>query len=263
VVCGQSAPEDDLVNCVRIVTGASGLIGAALTRHLAHLPGALLAVDTRRGQHTNQPPVTVADITADGFTELLAAHVRGAERAELYHAAGHHPALSRIRDTPINDFAWTITDNLTATYTLLRAFALTTSRDHIPAAAVLLSSIGAARAHRYLVAYDAAKAGIESLTRSFTLEFGDHLAVRAVAIGPIAQSATTAADGGRLPALTGLVPRGRYADLDDIAAAIAAFASPCFDAATGHTLTLDGGLTIQLRPAAIERPPEEATDPHP
>ncbi|MFJ1591029.1 hypothetical protein ACIOD0_12415 [Kitasatospora albolonga] len=53
----------------------------------------------------------------------------------------------------------------------------------MPAAAVLLRSVGARRAHRYLVGYDAAKAGTESLVRSFTLEFAGHLAVRAVARG--------------------------------------------------------------------------------
>lgn len=242
------------MNCARIVTGASGMVGAALTRHLARLPGTLLTIDTHPAAHLT----ALADITSPQFTELLAVHLRGAGRAELYHTAGHVPSLTRIADTPSEEFTRTVAANLTTTYTALRAFALAARRAAVPAAAVLLSSVGATRAHRYLVGYDAAKAATESLARSFTLEFGEHLSVRAVALGPIAQSATTAADGDRLPALVSLVPRGTYADLEEIAEGLATFGSPIFDTAAGHTLTLDGGLTIQLRPAAIERPPTHA-----
>ncbi|MFJ2110740.1 SDR family oxidoreductase [Streptomyces sp. NPDC087850] len=244
------------MTCVRVVTGASGMVGAALTRHFSRLPGTLLAVDTHPGEPNR--PVTMADITGEDFTNLLTVQLRGADRAEFYHAAGHVPGLARITDTPPQDFARTLTDNLTTTYTAVRAFALASRQAGVPAAAVLLSSVGARHAHRYLVGYDAAKAGIESLTRSFTLEFGEHLAVRSVALGPIAQSATTAADGQRSAALVSLVPRGMYADLEETAEAVAAFGRPLFDTATGHTLTLDGGLTVQLRPAAIERPPADA-----
>ncbi|MFF1733716.1 SDR family NAD(P)-dependent oxidoreductase [Streptomyces sp. NPDC058247] len=246
------------MTCVRVVTGASGMVGAVLTRHLAQLPGTLLAVDTHPGEPDPAQPVTLVDITSQDFTDLLADHLHGAGRAELYHAAGHVPGLARITDTPVENFVRTVAGNLTATYATLRAFALASRQAGVPAAAVLLSSVGATRAHRYLVGYDAAKAGTESLTRSFTLEFGEHLAVRAVALGPIAQSATTAADGERSSALVSLVPRGTYADLEEVAEAVAALGSPCFDTATGHTLTLDGGLTVQLRPATIERPPAGA-----
>ncbi|MFF9795462.1 SDR family NAD(P)-dependent oxidoreductase [Streptomyces bacillaris] len=245
------------MTCLRVVTGASGMIGAALTRHLAQLPGTLLPLDTHPGPAPAHPDMVLADVTGPDFVTLLTEQMHGQERAELYHIAGHVPGLARITDTPTEDFARTVADNLTTTYTALRAFALATRQAGVPAAAVLLSSVGARRAHRYLVGYDAAKAGTESLVRSFTLEFGQHLAVRAVALGPIAQSATTAADGERSSALVSLVPHGTYADLEDVARAVAAFGSPHFDTATGHTLTLDGGLTIQLRPAAIERPPAD------
>ena len=77
-------------------------------------------------------------------------------------------------------------------------------------------------------------------------------------MGPIAASASTAADGDRAADLVALVPRGTYLHLDDLAAALAAFATPAFDSACGHPLTLDGGLSVQLRPATVERPPDPA-----
>lgn len=251
------------MTCLRIVTGASGLIGAALTGYLAQLPGKLLALDTRPADTTTGHQVLIADCAGQRFAELLAAHLDGVARAELFHTAGLVPGLARIADTPPEDFARTLAGTLTATYATLRTFARTTRERDLPAAAVLLSSAGATRAHRYLVAYDAAKAATESLVRSFTLEYGTRLAVRAVAPGPLAQSASTAADGDRLPALLALVPRGAYTDLGDLVRALTAFGGPCFDSSAGHTLTLDGGLSIQLRPAALERPPGPAGIPRP
>jgi hypothetical protein len=54
-----------------------------------------------------------------------------------------------------------------------------------------------------------------------------------------------------------LVPLGRYARLAEVAEAIALFGCPAFDPANGHTLTFDGGLSVQLRPVEVERPPPE------
>jgi gluconate 5-dehydrogenase len=244
------------VSTVRVVTGANGLIGAALTRRLAARPGTLLALDPGAGPGAGDLPITPLDAAGPAAADLLGRHLAHADRAELYDAAGTVPALARIADTPASAFVTDLAHTAT-TYAILRTFALTTARATVPAAAVVLSSVGATRAHRYLPGYDAARAATESIVRAFTLEF-PHLAARAIAVGPIAQSASTAADGDHLPALLGLVPRGHYTDLGDIAAAVEAFAHPCFDSAAGHTLTLDGGLSIQLRPATVERPPTPA-----
>ncbi|GAB2711595.1 SDR family NAD(P)-dependent oxidoreductase [Kitasatospora kifunensis] len=237
---------------LRIVTGAAGLIGRAVCQHLRNTDGVLLALDTHPGP--DDSTVLRLDSTSEAFATLLSEHLAGAERAELIHTAGTHPPLTTITDTPPEEFARHTAD-LTHTYATARTFALATRAAGIPASAVLLSTVGA---HRYLAGYDAARAGIESLARSFTLEFARHLSVRAAAVGPIAQSASTQADGPLAPALLALVPRGTYADLQDIATALATYATAPFDTTAGHTLTLDGGLTIQLRPADVERRPGTA-----
>jgi gluconate 5-dehydrogenase len=76
-----------------------------------------------------------------------------------------------------------------------------------------------------------------------------------VQVGPIADSASSTADGPLAEALIRLVPRGRYATVEEVADAIVRFAGPGFDLATGAVLPLDGGLLLQLRPADIERAP--------
>lgn len=239
----------------RVVVGACGFIGTRLCRHLAADGQPLLAVDLSPLPENHPVPAVHSPVDRQQFRSLIATHVTGTVRAELYYTAGRVPGLAHVADTSPAQLATQIDDNLTAAYSALVDFAEVTKRLGITAAAVVLSSVGAHRAHRYLVGYDAAMAGLESVVRSLALEYGRHLAVRSVAIGPIAQSSSTAEDGDLADDLVRLVPTGRYLDVDDVAAAIAAFGTGAFDGATGHTLVLDGGLTTQLRPARIERAP--------
>ncbi|MBI1758336.1 MAG: SDR family oxidoreductase [Actinobacteria bacterium] len=241
------------MDTLRIVTGAAGLVGSALVEHLGVLPGRLLALDTYPGP--TLAPVTVLDVRSRDLTELINRHAEGAARLELYHCAGTVPTLRSIHDTHLAVFRSTVEDNLVCAYAALHAVADVAGNRGVPVGAVLLSSVGATRAHRYHVAYDAAKAGVESLARAFTLEHGTYLSARCVALGPLAESRTTAEDGPLAEALLALMPRGRYPRLADLVQAIAAYAAPAFDDSAGHTLTLDAGLSVQLRPGTVERQP--------
>jgi NAD(P)-dependent dehydrogenase (short-subunit alcohol dehydrogenase family) len=240
----------------RVVVGAAGLLGRRLVAHLADEPGRLLAVDAARFWSDCRAAALVQEATSPQFAEHLQPFVRGASRAELYFAAGFVPNLLRIRDTDTAVFRRVVERNLVAAFTVLRTFAETARLAGVPGSMTVLGSVGAERAHRYLVAYDAAKAGLASLVRSFALEYGlVGITSRLVAIGPVARSVSTVADGDRLPALVRLVPLGRYLDADEVAVAVATIGGPAFDAANGHTIDLDGGLSVQLRPADVERPP--------
>lgn len=223
------------VSVCRVVVGAAGQVGSALAAHLRSVPGGLVAVDRVSGD--GPVPVIGCDVTDPAFADLLTARLADCTRAKIYHTAGWVPPLARINDTPTD------------------AFALTADRLDLSAAAVAVTSVGAHRAHRYHVGYDAAKAGVESVVRSLALEYGSRLSVRAFALGPLAESSSTAADGEAAPALVRLVPLGRYARLAEVAEAIALFGGPAFDPANGHTLTFDGGLSVQLRPVEVERVP--------
>ncbi len=248
------------MSTARIVVGAAGLLGSAVSTCLRSYPGTLLAVD-RAGPtdgsaaQSNAAPVVVLDATTAAFADLLTEFLAGCSRAELYHTAGAVPPLRSFDDTTAEEFATAVEENLTAAYLVLHRFARVTGRLDIAASAVVVTSVGAHRAHRYLVGYDAAKAGVESVVRSLALEHGSRLSPRTIALGPVAESPSTAADGARLPALVRLVPRQRYAHLDEVARAVALFGDPSFDAATGQTLILDGGLSVQLRPMDAERSP--------
>jgi len=131
-------------------------------------------------------------------------------------------------------------------------------RARVLASITFTSSVGATHAHRYQAAYDAAHAGIQALARAFAVELGDQgIVANAVAVGPVAESASTAADGhGALAEeLVALVPAGRYARVAEVAAVLCAVGSERFAAVNGMVITVDGGLTVQLRPRRIERIP--------
>lgn len=241
------------MSSLRIVTGAAGQIGAALANHLRLQGDLVLAVDTSPG-----PDIIVVDVTDPAFKSLLREHLErhDVDRVELFHAAAMLGPRVPIAHTSVEEFTTLVQANLASAYSALAAVAELLEDSRLAGSAVVLSSVGARRAHRYQPAYDAAKAGAESLVRSFALEHGDRLAPRTVAVGPIAESSSTASDGAYAADLVALVPRGSYMKLSDLTAALDAFAGPAFDAACGQVLVLDGGLSVQLRPAATERPPD-------
>jgi len=242
---------------LRIVVGAAGFIGNAITRHAT--AGSVIAVAVDPAPATIPPAAQSLrmDATADDFLQWLPSAFAGHERAEFYYAAGQVTPLRRVAHTSPTDFGKAL-DDLVAAYTVTSRFAEASRQAGVPASIVIIGSVGAHHAHRYLVGYDAARAGLESVARSLAIEYGPHqITTRVLAIGPVAESTTTQADGKLLPALVRLVPTERYATVDQIAAAAVAYGGPAFDCANGHTLCLDGGLTIQLRPADIERRPEQ------
>jgi|ADGO01.1.fsa_nt_gi Dehydrogenases with different specificities (related to short-chain alcohol dehydrogenases) len=244
---------------VRIITGGGGFVGSAVATYLSNVPGRLLLVENRPVQSPPGAELVRCDCRSREFATLLTKVLPGAERAELFAMAGNIGSRSTIRDTELSDFYEALDNNLAPAYAAARAFADAASQAGVPGSITFAGSVGAVRAHRYQAGYDAAKAAVESLARSFALEYAPSgLATRVVQLGPIAQSATTREDGERASALVRLVPRGRYASVDELAEAIVLFAGPAFDAATGATLPLDGGLIQQLRPVDIERPPTGA-----
>ena len=113
-----------------------------------------------------------------------------------------------------------------------------------------MSSGGATRAHRGMVAYDASKGGSEALTRALALDLAPY-GVRVVAIAPgLIRHQGQSADAVRTAAST--VPLARMGEPDDIAAAAAFLASDDAAYITGATIVVDGGLLVQQRSPQVE-----------
>ena len=113
-----------------------------------------------------------------------------------------------------------------------------------------LSSGGASRAHRGNAAYDAAKGGVEALTRAMALDLAPYgVRVNALVPGSIDSGGmdreTKAARGE-------IIPLGRVGEVDDLAGPAVFLASDDARYITGHLLVVDGGLLVQQRSATVD-----------
>lgn len=117
---------------------------------------------------------------------------------------------------------------------------------------VNISSIGASKAHRSAVAYDATKGAIESFTRALALELAPDVRVNAIAPGAISNDRYEALAPSTQRDEVQSIPLGRAGTGAEIAAAVSFLASDEASYITGHVLTIDGGLTAQARQASAE-----------
>ena len=113
-----------------------------------------------------------------------------------------------------------------------------------------LSSGGASRAHRGNVAYDAAKGGIEAMTRAMALDLAPYgVRVNALVPGSI-DNGTLTPDVKRRRGAD--IPLGRVGEADDLAGPAVFLASDDARYITGHLIVVDGGLLAQQRSATVD-----------
>ncbi len=113
-----------------------------------------------------------------------------------------------------------------------------------------VSSGGASRAHRGNAAYDAAKGGIEALTRAMALDLAPYgVRVNGRVPGSI-DSRGMSPDVKRTRGEA--VPLGRVGEVDDLAGPAAFLASEDARYVTGHLLVVDGGLLAQQRSPQVD-----------
>lgn len=116
-----------------------------------------------------------------------------------------------------------------------------------------ISSVGATKAHRNAVAYDASKGAIEAFTRAVALELaGAGILVNAIAPGAISNARFQGLDPAVQATEVAPIPLGRAGSGADVAGVAAFLASADAGYLTGQVITLDGGLTAQVRQASAE-----------
>ena len=120
-----------------------------------------------------------------------------------------------------------------------------------------MSSGGATRSHRGMVAYDASKGGVEGFTRALAIELAPYgIRVNALVPGLIVtrpEHAEPVADERR----NKTVPIGRGGTPEDLAGPAAFLASEDAAYITGSCLVVDGAVLVQQRSPQVETFPIE------
>jgi 3-oxoacyl-[acyl-carrier protein] reductase len=107
-----------------------------------------------------------------------------------------------------------------------------------------IASLSGQRGGTGRAAYGAAKAGVTALTKVLSVELAGYgIGVNEVAPGPVNTEMTAVThDEATREAYCNLIPMRRYAERDEIAAAVAFLASDDAAYINGHTLNVDGGF---------------------
>jgi len=246
-----SAP---LADHVALVTGGSRGIGRAIAARLA-ADGAHVVVNYVA--NATAADETVATIVgAGGSAEAVAfdvgdgAAVRDAvqnivDRTSKIDILVNNAGLAvdglllRLKD---EDWERALRVNLTGSFHCAKAVLRTMVRSRY-GRIVNLSSVVADMGNSGQAAYGAAKAGVVGLSKSLAREVASRgITVNVVAPGFVATDMVAGLTDEQKGFYTSVIPAGRIATAEEVAAAVAFLASPAAGYITGHVLHVNGGL---------------------
>jgi 3-oxoacyl-[acyl-carrier protein] reductase len=230
-----------------LVTGASGVLGAAICRRLAAGGCEVIA-------HANSNIAAAQALAAEIGGSAIAFDVADADVAPtlverlleagpiqvFVHNAGVHDDAPLAGMTP-EQWRRAIAVSLDGFYNVARALVMPMARTRW-GRIVGISSASARIGTRGQSNYAAAKAGLEAASRSLAREMGSRgITVNCVAPGIIESPSSDAVfDAATIAAL---VPLQRAGKPEDVAAVVAFLASDAAAYITGQTIPVSGGLT--------------------
>jgi acetoacetyl-CoA reductase len=225
---GETAPRRKA-----LVTGAARPdgIGAAIARRLEAAglevvtldiaPGCTFQADLASGE---LPPLDDIDVLASNAglpTVFGAAHSMSLEKWK--------------RDLDVN---------LTGSFRVIQA-CLRGMRERGFGRIVVISSVAATHGMPAQVAYSASKAGLLGMVKTIAAEnAGRGVTANAILPGLVASAGVLAMPGEIIDAWEERIPTGRMVTTEEIAEAVAYFASEAAASTTGQELLIDGGQTL-------------------
>lgn len=247
----------DVSGRVVIVTGAGGGLGAYLAEAFAATGAAVVlhcresrvaadATASRIGERGGRASVWAGDLREKGAAERLAGHAieRFGAIDVLVNNAGSYPVI-RAMDMTASEWDDVLSSNLTTAFLCSQAVARAMASKR-GGAIVNITSIEAFHPADGHAHYNAAKAGLEMLTRSLALELGPSgIRVNAVAPGLIWRDGIEAAWPDGVERWLRAAPLRTLVHPRDVANACVFLAGPNAAAITGTTLVVDAGVTAR------------------
>ncbi|UOQ59226.1 SDR family oxidoreductase [Leucobacter rhizosphaerae] len=240
---------------VAIVTGASRGIGLATAARLID-EGASVCITARSADGLEQALARLpegkaiaragkADDPAHRAEVLDAVHRRFGRLDVLVNAAGANPAYGPLADLEHGAARKTLEVNVLAALAWVQdavrhdGLGFRERRGRV----VNISSSTAETPSPGIGLYGVAKAALSHLTRTMAAELGPEIRVNAVAPAVVRTQFAAALYEANEAEVAARYPLGRLGEPEDVAAAIAYFASSDSSWVSGQVLTLDGGLS--------------------
>jgi NAD(P)-dependent dehydrogenase (short-subunit alcohol dehydrogenase family) len=235
----------DLSGRVALVTGGSRGIGRGIASVLVEAGATVVTC----GRSDAPDPVSgtdhrVCDVRdADAVEALTAGIVATHGRFDLVvnNAGGAPYALAADSSTRLDEKVLGL--NLSAVLTVSKAANAVMQQQPDGGAIVNISSVSALRPSPGTATYGAAKAGVDSLTRTLAVEWGPRVRINSVDVGLCRTEDTADHYGGdaTVEAIEATIPLGRMAEPEEIGRVVAFLASDLASYISGATLACHGG----------------------
>jgi len=245
-----------LTGKVAILTGASRGIGEAMARAFVRA-GAKVVLAARKLEGVQ----AVASSLGDSALAVAAHTGKEADCIALVEAAIKHfgkvdclvnnaatnPHFGPMLDCEMGAFDKTFEVNLKGYFWMTRGVVRHLQARSAPGAIVNVASVAAIEAAPMQGVYGMTKAAVVSMTKTLAYELGGSMIrVNAIAPGLVETRLASAIvqNEDLVKMVTQKTPLGRYGQPDEIAGGAVYLCSDAANFLTGHTLVIDGGMTV-------------------